>query len=590
MGLLKRGYALLKPFRIQFLVVFFSAMAIEGLSTISPYFFGKVIDSLFKGDSFSTVLLFVVLGAIIQVVDVVFSFFKNAYEIKNLDVLINKHLSVNALTKTLSFSLGQHKNEHSGVKQSVIERGTSSLQSVAYMITYETLPASLSVLFAMGAIFWLVPIVGAITVLGGTLYLFSFFWINKRFEKKIRKFHDMWDESTRLESEIIRNVEIVKTNVQEDRVIKEFDLHFSEIASNFRKIWNEFSIFNSGRNLASVIVKAVAMLVGSWLVFEKMVAPGVLVTLFFWLNSSFNRLSNLGRAHKKLLEAYPAIRKLFVMLDVQPDIKNAPGAIRHELNGKIEFRNVSFSYPVEHYISEETEGNEVAHAEVLSDISFVIEAGEKVAFVGESGAGKSTTAAMILRAYDPTKGAILMDGNDLKTLDIKYFLDQVGFVEQDVMLFDNTLSYNIKFPLNGRSEGFSPEEFERITEMARVDRFQKKLPKGYETMIGERGVRLSGGERQRVGVARALIKSPKILIFDEATSSLDTENEKEIRDAIERGSEGRTTIIIAHRFSTIKNVDKIIVFDKSRVVGVGNHDDLIQSCPEYGRFIKEQLV
>jgi len=212
-----------------------------------------------------------------------------------------------------------------------------------------------------------------------------------------------------------------------------------------------------------------------------------------------------------------------------------------------------------------------------------------VAFVGESGAGKTTVVHALLRAQDPEEGQIVVDGNDLRVLDLKHFRESIGIVDQEVSLFDHTLRYNITYGLNGRSGSITDADLDRIAEMSCINRFFPRLEKGYDTIIGERGIKLSGGEKQRVGIARALIKEPDILIFDEATSNLDSENEALIRESIEKAAQGRTTIIIAHRFSTIRKVDKVIVFDKGQVVGQGTHKELALSCEPYRRLIHRQI-
>lgn len=194
---------------------------------------------------------------------------------------------------------------------------------------------------------------------------------------------------------------------------------------------------------------------------------------------------------------------------------------------------------------------------------------------------------LLIRAYDPEKGKIMIDGHDLKDLSLNEYRQKLGIVPQDVALFDNTLRYNILF---GANKEVSNKELKKAVEMARVDEFLGGMENGLDTVIGERGIKLSGGERQRVGIARALVKNPSILIFDEATSSLDVENEAIIRESIEKASKGRTTIIIAHRLSTIKDADKIIVMEKGRIVGQGTHEELLKSNETYRNMIKIQTV
>jgi len=591
METVKPIFRLLRPFQIPFLVIFVFAMIMEGMGVVAPYFFGKIVDAV-TDRSLEDALFFVLLSGAIMLLEVFVDQIKNVYELNRFDFVVNKYLDVTGLSKTLSFSLGQHRNEHSGIKQSVLSRGSHSLQSAAYTVSYDVFPTVIGVLFSVAAIFWLQPIVGIITFLGGVVYLAWSFRINIKFHGDVKKLQKMWNENSRLGSEIVRNVGVVKTNAREEKVINEFENDWEGIRNFGKNLWIRFSLFDSFRNVSSIVIRLVAMGITVLLVVYGELEAGMLVTLFFWLSNIFVGLRRLGRTHRRLMELYGAIRKFFVLFHVKPDIESSPGAKKPNIQGEIIFDNVSFVYPRNKFLSDEDDEDlELPQKSrtILKNVSFSVRPGERVALVGESGAGKSTTASLLLRAYDPTKGKILIDGVDLRDIDQAFYLEHVGFVEQDVTLFDNTLRYNILFPLNDRVKKIPKKEIDEIVRLARVDKFLERLPKQYETEIGERGIRLSGGERQRVGIARALMKDPKILIFDEATSNLDTTNEKEIREALRKASEGRTVIIIAHRFSTIKDAEKIIVFHEGKVVGMGTHENLLKSCPKYRSLVQEQV-
>ncbi len=594
MDILKKIVVILRPFRMAFFVIFLFSMLVEGIGVIAPYFFGKIVNAVLVSKSLEQAFLFILMSGAALLLEIVIGQIKNIYELRHFDYLVNKHLDIKGLSKTLSFSLGQHKNEHSGIKQSVLSRGAHSLQSAAYAISYDVFPTALSTIFAMGAIFWLQPIVGLVSIIGAIAYMTWTFWMNYRFDKDITKMQKMWNENSRLESEIVRNVEVVKVNAQENKVLKELETQWTNIANHGRRMWARFSYIDSFRNMSSVIIRMIGMSIAVFFVFNGKLEAGVLVTLFFWFSNIFGGLRQLGRMHRRLLEDYAAIRKFFIMFDIPSDIVNIQDAVKPEIFGAIEFKNVSFVYPQQKFLSDDDADEEISEKdderEVLSNVSFSIHPGERIALVGESGTGKSTTASLLLRAYDPTEGEILIDGVNLKNIDLGYYREHVGNVEQDVTLFDNTLGYNLKFPLNGRADTFSNDELERISKIARVDKFLSRMPKQYDTVIGERGIRLSGGERHRVGIARALIKDPKILILDEATSNLDTTNEKEIREAMKKASEGRTTLIIAHRLSTIRDADRIFMFHEGKIVGIGKHTELLKTCPEYERLVNDQVV
>jgi ABC-type multidrug transport system fused ATPase/permease subunit len=265
------------------------------------------------------------------------------------------------------------------------------------------------------------------------------------------------------------------------------------------------------------------------------------------------------------------IEKYFELLEIESDIKEGENPISENLTGDIEFRNVQFAYPVRK--KSHTESDEEIKSEmVLKGISFKIKEGEKVAFVGESGSGKSTIANVVRRAFDPQSGQILINGHDLKDLELRSFLKKIGSVDQEVNLFDKSIRDNISY---GTNKVLSDEELDKIAKLARIDSFYKKLEHGWDTIIG---------------LARALAKNPEILIFDEATSALDTVSERIVQKSIDSVSKGKTSIVIAHRLSTVKNCDKIFVLKQGVLLAEGTHEHLLENCNYYKELVKHQIV
>jgi subfamily B ATP-binding cassette protein MsbA len=271
-------------------------------------------------------------------------------------------------------------------------------------------------------------------------------------------------------------------------------------------------------------------------------------------------IKELTSVNNRIQEATAAGQRVFEILDTEPSIRNAPGAVPLEdFRHAIEFRDVSFRY----------NGGDL----VLENVSFTIRKGEVVAIVGPSGSGKSTMADLLPRFYDPTSGSITIDGRDLRSVELKSLRDKIGIVTQETILFNDTVRNNIAYGL----ELCPMEEIVRAAKAANAHAFVSDMPGGYDSRIGERGVKISGGERQRLALARAILKNPPILILDEATSALDTESELLVQQAIENLMAGRTSVVIAHRLSTIQHADRILVIENGRIVETGRHEELLKN-------------
>ncbi len=302
-------------------------------------------------------------------------------------------------------------------------------------------------------------------------------------------------------------------------------------------------------------------------------SPGSFFAFFGSAFSIYQPLRNFASLNPMIQQALSAAERIFELLEEKPKIIENPDAYPlPEFKRQIIFENVYFSYD--------------GQRNILENISFHINSGESVAIVGPSGSGKTTIANLLLRFYDLTGGRILIDGHDIRNISIKSLRDQIGFVTQDVILFNETVKYNIAYGKHDATE----EEIINSAKLAYAHDFIMKMPEGYNTVIGERGVLLSGGEKQRIAIARAIIKNPKILILDEATSALDAESEILVQEALEKLMENRTTLIIAHRFSTIKKSDKIIVIEKGKIIDKGTHEELLSKEGIYRKLHQLQLI
>jgi ABC-type transport system involved in Fe-S cluster assembly fused permease/ATPase subunit len=290
----------------------------------------------------------------------------------------------------------------------------------------------------------------------------------------------------------------------------------------------------------------------------------VLVNAF--MMQIFLPLNFLGFVYREIKSSMANIERMFELLKTDPKVQDEDAAKELRVSeGRIEFKSVSFAYDEERPI--------------LKDFSFSLEPGEKVAIVGSSGAGKSTLAKLVFRFYDVTQGDILIDGQSIKTITQHSLRQAIGVVPQDSVLFNDTLIENVRY---GRPDA-SDQDVKKAIQMAHLQEFIESLPKGYDTQVGERGLKLSGGEKQRVAIARTILKQPSILVFDEATSSLDSRSERSVMDAIEEVSKGKTSIVIAHRLSTVVNSDRILVLEKGQIVEQGSHDQLLALGGHYSQ-------
>jgi ATP-binding cassette subfamily B protein len=324
------------------------------------------------------------------------------------------------------------------------------------------------------------------------------------------------------------------------------------------KTYTSLAVLNIGQNVIFTIGLTATMLMCGIGVRNGTNTVGDFVMINAMMIQLYQPLNFMGMVYREIKQAVTDIELMFAILARAPEIEDSPGAAPLAVTrGDIRFENVSFAYE--------------AARPILKGLNFAVPAGKTVAVVGPSGAGKSTLSRLLFRFYDLSGGRILIDGQDIAKVTQDSLRQSIGMVPQDTVLFNDTIRYNIRY---GRWEA-SDAEVEEAAALAQIDRFIKLSPHGYDTEVGERGLKLSGGEKQRVAIARTILKAPPILVLDEATSALDSHTEKEIQDALERVSRGRTTLVIAHRLSTIVGADEIIVLDQGEIVERGTHHGLL---------------
>jgi subfamily B ATP-binding cassette protein MsbA len=394
-----------------------------------------------------------------------------------------------------------------------------------------------------------------------------------RLRKLSTEVQDQLADSTALAEEALSGIRVVKAFTREPYEIQRYSDRVERTFSTTMRMAVIRSAFGPLISFMAFSSLAGILWFGGREVLAGRLSGGALIAfLVYGINiaASVGAFTNL---YTQLQEAVGAAQRIFELLDEHPEIADQPGA--HPvpmLKGEICFANVSFAYP--------------STKHVLHNINLTIEPGEVLAFVGPSGAGKSTLFSLIPRFYDPSEGKVCMDGVDLRNVKLLSLRAQIGLVPQETLLFSGTVRENLRY---GKLDA-NDDELESAACAANADEFILRLPQGYDTLVGERGVKLSGGQRQRIAIARAILKNPRILLLDEATSSLDSESEGLVKEALEHLMKNRTTVIIAHRLSTVHQADRIAVLDRGHLVELGNHSDLMNLDGLYARLYRMQFI
>ena len=471
-----------------------------------------------------------------------------------------------------SLSLRFFQERRVGEILSRMNNDISVIQNALVSIPVALLRQSITLIGAMAIILYLNwKLTGLILLILPPLMIFA-----RVFGKRLRlfseKLQDQVAQAVVVLEEVASSIKIVKSftreNYERERFKKEIETAF-ERAVDKLKISSFFGPFILG---LTFMVSAVLIWYGGYQVMSGVTTPGELAAFFLYALIVAGPIGTFVRLYTQIQEASGAIRRVYEILDTAPAIDNPENPIFLEnITGRIQFENVSFGYRQEF--------------EILHNISFDVRPGQTVALVGPSGAGKSTVIKLLHRFFDASQGSIRLDEHDIRSLDRKSFLNQIALVPQETLLFGGTVKENI---LYGKLDA-TDQELEDAAKKANAHDFIVDLENGYETIVGEKGTKLSGGERQRIAIARAILKNPKILVLDEATSSLDNCSEALIQEAVEKLMEGRTTFIVAHRLSTIHKADQIIVLEKGRVVETGQHEELMNNKNLYYNLYKLKM-
>lgn len=473
--------------------------------------------------------------------------------------------------KLQRLSVSFYDKNKTGTIMSYVTNDVNALQSAMVENTIEMITEGFILIGSVVAMIYLDWRLTLFTVCTFPVVL----WFMEFFGKKIRKtggrIQECTADITSVLQESVASARVIKSFVREDYEVDRFDV---ENRANFRANMKNAQLMATLTPVVELVAAiGVTMIIwyGGNNVINGTITAGSLVAFLTYAVNISNPIKRLTRVIGNIQKALAAAQRVFMIIDMPEEIAESKDAKQlPEVSGKVEFQNVSFAY--------NDKGN------VITDLSFSVKPGEVIAIVGPSGAGKSTIANLLPRFYDVNKGDIKIDGHSVREVTLDSLREQVGIVPQETMLFNGSVYNNI---LYGRLDA-TKEEIEAAAKAANAHDFIMQLTDGYETKLGDRGVNLSGGQRQRIAIARAILKNPRILILDEATSALDTESERVVQEALDRLMVGRTSFVIAHRLSTVKNADKILVLEKGNLVESGTHDELLALDGLYAHLYKIQ--
>ncbi len=569
-----RLWNLLKPFHKHFYIQLVSTIIQQVINIYVIYLTAKILDSIVQKE-FEQAYIFVITAAILQLVRVMISYFTDIHAQNKIDFAIQQYLEEYSFKRIFSLNIFQYTEDHSAVKEQVINRGENALEDIVSTLFLTILPTVTQIIFALVAMSFFSHVVALWTFI--TLVI-AIIWSN-HFATYHRPFikNDVnnWDKQKKVRTESFQHLSLIRILGAEKFYLQKYLANRQEFLDYKKFVWNKSIAHGNKRFGFFSISRSISSLGIIYLAYTSAITIGAIYAIWSYITEANSQIFNVIKALRQMPLRFTELEKYLLIIDKDPDF--VEHGTKPKLTGDIVISDLDFSYPK----STNT---------LFEKLSITIPHGKKVAFVGSSGSGKSTILKLLLRMYTYSSGSITISGHELRSIDATYLREHIGYVEQHVELFDETLRENILISVRNSKSLRTEEKLEEVAKQTRITEFYHRLgEEKFETVIGERGVKLSGGERQRIGIARAIIKNPEILIFDEATSALDTENESHVMEAINTVSQGKTTIVIAHRLSTVRNADKIIVMDKGCVVGEGTHTELMQTNSTYQNLVTHQL-
>jgi len=568
---LKRLFVSLRPYWRTLLITALLLLLSTGLGLIPPLFQRRIVDEVIENKDLHTLGLLlgglVITYALIQLVSAGDLYLRHALGER---VIYDLRVQLYDYLQRLSLSFFERTSTGE-----LMSRVTNDVEALEQFVTHGsslTAVDLLRLLGTTGVLVWLDWRLALVALLPLPILAMALRYFNLRVRPTYRQVRArLGDINARLQDSLA-GIRVVQAFGQEDAELEQFAAESEGYYRARVRAIRAWSTFFPGLRFVSSMGTVLVLGVGAWLVVQGQTSLGTLVAFLSYVTSLYDPLRRLTEIDNVIQQAIAAGERIFELFDTEPEIQDAPNAIALEqVRGEVLFDDVHFRYGT---------GDEVLH-----DVDFCMAPGEVVALVGPSGAGKTSIANLLCRFYDPAHGRVTLDGHDLRCIQLASLRQHVAVVLQDTFLFNTTVRENVCYGKPDATE----EEIIAAAQVAHAHEFIMELPDGYDTEIGERGVRLSGGQQQRLALARAVLADPRVLILDEATSSVDAEAEYLIQQALQDVLRGRTALIIAHRLSTIRNADKIIALEKGHIREVGDHRELISRGGLYSQLYRRQI-